>query len=719
MAASAPSPSVSSLPIHHALSPQPVPESPSLDHPSLYLNRELSWLDFNWRVLDLAYDDRTPLMERLRFIGLAASNLDGFVRKRVGGLKRRVANGDVRIGADGRTPEEQLALITSAVHNQHDTIHDTWTHVVAPAAEEAIGLTIRSWNDVPPEDQSRLAAYVEDHIVPILTPLAVDPGRPFPFISNMSLSLAVILTSPSTGTEHFARVKVPKARKRWVPLNAPMEFIAIEALIAAHVDRLFPGMQVAGVYPFRVTRNAEVPRDDDDPDDLLESISERLRERRFAPVVRLEVDTDMPRGVQSFLQEKLDVPDEDVYTTDDPLDLTDVDALADLHVPDARFDRSLRFPSWTPTLHPDLPHPTRAPDNSLFDAVRDTDVLLHHPYHPFEDSVQRFIEEAADDPEVLAIKMTLYRTSEDSPIVRALIDAAEQGTQVAVLVEVKARFDEEKNIAWGRKLEDAGVHVAYGVVGLKTHAQAALVVRRESGGPRTYAHISTGNYNTRTARQYTDYGLLTAHPAISRDLTQLFHFLTGFAPDQTYDELVTAPQSMRSTWQSHIGDEIDAARQGAKARILLKMNELTDIDLIQELYRASQAGVEIDLVVRGQCRVRPGVPGVSNTIRVHSIVDRFLEHDRVFCFWASGSPRVYISSADWQSSRLDDRVEAAVPVLNQQLRDRLIDHLKAALEPRPRTWVLGPDGRYVRADDGTNTRSVQEMLMQRYASDAS
>ena len=715
-ASSSPAPaSGTRLHMPRVLAPQPVPDAPSLDHPSLYFNRELSWVDFNWRVLDMACDERTPLMERIRFTGVAASNLDGFVRKRVGGLKRQIANGEVPIGPDGRTPEEQLALITQAVQEQHDAIHAIWTNEVAPAAEHAIGLTIRAWEDIPDDDQRRLTAYVEDHIVPILTPLAVDPGRPFPFISNMSLSLAVVLTNPATGTEHFARVKVPKARTRWVPLNAPMEFIPIEALVAAHVDRLFPGMDVAGAYPFRVTRNAEVPRDDDDPDDLLESISERLRERRFAPVVRLEVDASMPRGVQSFLQGKLNVPDEDVFVTDDPIDLTDVDALADLHVPDARFDRSLRFPSWTPSPHPDLPHPTRPTDRSMFDAIREHDVLLHHPYHSFEDSVQRFIEEAAHDPDVLAIKMTLYRTSEESPIVRALIEAAEQGTQVAVLVEVKARFDEEKNIAWGRKLEDAGVHVAYGVVGLKTHAQAALVVRRESDGPRTYIHASTGNYNTRTARQYTDYGLLTAAPTLSRDLTQLFHFLTGFAPDQSYSALVTAPQSMRATWHRLIAEVIESADAGQNARILLKMNELTDVALIKDLYRAAQAGVAVDLIVRGQCRLRPGVPGVSDTIRVHSIVDRFLEHDRVFCFQAGGAPEVYISSADWQSSRLDDRVEAALPIRDADLCTRIVGHLDAALDPRPRTWALRPDGRYVRTDDGSHTRSLQEMLMHSYA----
>lgn len=698
----------------HALAPQPVPDDPPLDHSSLYLNRELSWIDFNWRVLDLARDARTPLMERIRFVSMAASNLDGFVRKRVGGLKRQVDDNRLDVGPDGRTPEEQLALIIKAVETQHEALHSTWTDTVAPAAADTIGLRIRNWESLAPAEQDRLTTYMHTHVKPILTPLAVDPGRPFPFISNMSLSLAVVLTHPKKGTEHFARVKVPKTRARWIPLNAPLEFIPIETLVAAHIDMLFPGMQVEGVYPFRVTRNAEVPRDDTDTDDLLDAISERLRERRFAPIVRLEVDGTMPTGVQAFLQRKLRVPDQDVFVTPSPLDLTDVDALADLHVPDARFERSLRFPSWRPVAPSALPLRPSSDTTTLFETLRSGDVLLHHPYHSFRDSVQRFIETAAQDPKVLAIKMTLYRTSEDSPIVKALINAAEQGTQVAVLIEVKARFDEEKNIAWGRKLEDAGVHVAYGVMGLKTHAQAALVVRREDKGPRTYAHISTGNYNTHTARHYTDYGLLTADPDIGHDLTQLFHFLTGFAPKQTYDTLVTAPHAMRLTWQRHIEAEIEQANQGNEARILLKMNELTDVQLIQSLYRASQAGVQIDLIVRGQCRVRPRVPGISDHIRVHSIVDRFLEHERVFCFW-HGGPTVYISSADWQSSRLDERVEVAVPITDDTLRTRILDHLEAALQPRPRTWALHADGRYVPTDDGTHTQSVQEMLMQRYA----
>ena len=705
--------------VPHALVPQPVPDAPPLDHSSLYFNRELSWIDFNWRVLDMARDPHTPLMERIRFVGVAASNLDGFVRKRVGGLKRQVADSRIDVGADGRTSEEQLALIMKAVQAQHEAIHTTWADIVAPAADQEIGLRICNWEALSPAEHDRLTTYMHTHIKPILTPLAVDPGRPFPFISNMSLSLAVVLTHPKKGTEHFARVKIPKARARWIPLNAPLQFVGIESLVAAHIDVLFPGMQVEGVYPFRVTRNAEVPRDETDTDDLLDAISERLRERRFAPVVRLEVDGSMPTGVQDFLQRKLRVSEEDVFVTTAPLDLTDVDTLADLHVPDARFERSLRFPSWLPVAPAVLPARRSTSDSALFETIRSGDVLLHHPYHSFQDSVQRFIETATRDPDVLAIKMTLYRTSEDSPIVKALINAAERGTQVAVLIEVKARFDEEKNIAWGRKLEDAGVHVAYGVMGLKTHAQVTLVVRREADGPRTYAHISTGNYNTRTARQYTDYGLLTANPDIGHDLTQLFHFLTGFAPRQTYDTLVTAPHAMRSTWQRHIGAEIEQARQGNDARILLKMNELTDVQLIQSLYRASQAGVQIDLIVRGQCRVRPGVPGISEGIRVHSIVDRFLEHERVLCFWDGGPPTVYISSADWQSSRLDERVEVAVPITDASLRERILTHLEAALQPRPRTWALQADGRYVPTNDGSHTHSVQEMLMQRYAASES
>ena len=705
-------------PLSCAVTPQPVPPEAPLDHPSLYFNRELSWLDFNWRVLQMARDGRTPLLERLRFLGITARNLDGFVRKRVGGLKRQAAAGVTSLSPDGRTPEEQLALVGQSIRRQYAALGTTWQDTLAPALDDEIGLQVRDIDTLSADQQAQLETYFHRNIFPILTPLAVDPGRPFPFISNMSLSLAVVLWHPERESQHFARVKVPTSRKRWLPLDAPLQFVPIEQVIAHHIQALFKGMEVRGVYPFRVTRNADVRRDEEEADDLLEMISERLRERRFAPVVRMEVDATMTEEVRAFLQDKLSIEDEDVYTADGLIDYSDLTTLADIHVPGERYHRTLRFPKWSPVV------PSRLHRNgdsregaSIFDVIRRGDVLVHHPYESFTSSVQRFIEDAARDPQVVAIKQTLYRTSEDSPIVAALIDAAEQGKQVAVLVEVKARFDEEKNIAWGRQLEDAGVHVAYGLVGLKTHAQAALIVRREEDGLRTYCHVSTGNYNTQTARQYTDYGLLTCDRDIGYDLTNLFHYLTGYAPEQHYRRLLVAPKDMRDTFVRLIRQEIEHQKANGTGRMVAKMNELGDQRMIELLYEASQAGVKIDLIVRGICRLRPELEGVSDTIRVRSIVGRFLEHDRVFWFANDGDPQVYVGSADWQRSRLDDRVEAAVPIQDPTHKERIWNDLQAALHDTRTAWELRPDGRYVQGTpEEDDALGLQETLMQRAAS---
>ncbi len=553
-----------------AVTPQPIPPEAGHDHSSLYFNRELSWIDYNWRVLQVARDARTPLLERVRFLGIAASNLDGFVRKRLGGLKHQTAADVTSLSPDGRTPEEQLALVEQALRPFYNALGTTWETLLVPALPEEVGLRVRAYETLDSEQQDQLEAHFHKSIFPILTPLAVDPGRPFPFISNMSLSLAVLLRHPTRDTRHFARVKVPTSLKRWLPLEAPLQFVPIEQVIAHHADELFRGMDVEGVYAFRVTRNADVRRDEEEADDLLEMISERLRERPFSPVVRLEVEASMPESVRTFLKDKLVIGDQDVYVSDGLIDYSDVTGLADLHVPEERFLRDLRFSAWTPVLPPRLRSEQGEPDpTSSFDVVREDDLLVHHPYESFTASVQRFIEEAAQDPHVLAIKQTLYRTSSELPIVAALVEAAEQGKQVAVLVEVKARFDEEENIEWGRKLEDAGVHVAYGLVGLKTHAQAALVVREE----RTYCHVSTGDYNTQTVRRYTDYGLLTCDESIGSDLTNFFHYLTGYAPEQEYDRLVVAPQDMRASFLLLIQREIKHAEAGDGGRIIAKMNE--------------------------------------------------------------------------------------------------------------------------------------------------
>ena len=695
-----------------AVAPQPIPPEVELDHPSLFFNRELSWLDYNWRVLHVAQNPRTPLLERVRFLGIAASNLDGFVRKRIGGLKRQAAADVTTLSPDGRTPEEQLALIAEAIQPLYRALGTTWRNQLAPALQDDIGLAVRDYDSLSADQQAQLETYFRKNIFPILTPLAVDPGRPFPFISNMSLSLAVVLRHPERNSQHFARVKVPTSRKRWLPLEAPLQFVPIEQVIAHHADELFRGMEVEGVYAFRVTRNADVRRDEEEADDLLELISERLRERRFAPVVRLEVEAEMPNRVRSFLQEKLTIEQQDIYVSDGLIDYSDVTSLADLHIPDERYRSDLRFPKWTPVVPPRLRQERGEPDaKTIFDVIQENDLLVHHPYESFRGSVQRFIEEAAQDPQVLAIKQTLYRTSQDSPIVAALVEAAERGKQVAVLVEVKARFDEEENIEWGRKLEDAGVHVAYGLVGLKTHAQAAMVVRREGDELQTYCHISTGNYNTQTARRYTDYGLLTCDREIGHDLTNLFHYLTGYAPEQTYDRLLVAPQDMRDSFLDLIQQEIEHETAGNDGRIIAKINELGDRRLISALYEASQAGVDIDLIVRGICRLRPGLEDLSENIRVVSIVGRFLEHDRVFWFDNAGDPQVYISSGEWQRSRLDDRVEAAVPVDDPEHQERLRRALRYAMEDAT-AWELQSDGRYVqRTPETEGTPGLQEALM--------
>ncbi len=695
---------------------RPVPDEASLDHEALYFNRELSWLSFNWRVLYQAMDERTPLLERLRFLAITASNLDEFFRKRVGGLKRQVAAGVTRLSPDGRSPEMQLELIGEAVRPMYDALGTTWREQMAPALDEAIGLRVRDYATLTAAQRQHLHDHFKANIFPVLTPLAVDPGRPFPFISNQSLSLAVILRHPTRGTEHFARVKVPRNRGRWLPLDEPLQFVPIEQVVAHNVHELFRGMKIKSVHAFRVTRNADVRRNEEEADDLTEMISERLRQRRFAPVVRLEVERAMPDEVRRLLMRELSLDDEDVYVSNGLMDYADMMALANHHIPDERYSHEYRYPGWTPLVPAQLVHEgeTKSQQN-IFSIIREQDVLVHHPYDSFQASVQRFIEEAAHDPKVQAIKQTLYRTSEESPIVEALIDAAERGKQVAVLVEVKARFDEERNIEWGQKLEDSGVHVAYGLVGLKTHAKVALVVREEDEGLRTYGHISTGNYNSTTARLYTDLGLLTCDPDIGYDLINLFHYLTGYAPEQHYRRLLVAPRNMRAAFRRLIRNEVEFQKEHGNGRVIAKMNAINDLELTRELYRASQEGVRVDLIVRGHCRLRPGLEGISDSINVISIVGRFLEHDRIYYFHNGGMPKVYMGSADWQRNKLDDRVETVVPIEDPRLEARLIDILHAALDDRRLAWELRPDGRYVQRQPAEPDEAIgfQELLMRK------
>lgn len=701
--------------VPRAVVPRPVPDGASIDHPSLYFNRELSWLDFNWRVLYQAQDERTPLLERLRFLSITASNLDDFVRKRVGGLKRQHAAGVAALSPDGRSPHTQLQLLAEAIQPMYSALDETWTELTS-TLHDRIGLHILDYHELTEAQKQTMYAYFETHIFPILTPLAVDPGRPFPFISNMSLSLAVLLRHPTRGTDHFARVKVPTTRSRWLPVGDALHFVPIEQVIAHNIHKLFQGMELRGVYAFRVTRNADVRRDEEEADDLTVMISESLRERRFAPVVRLEVERSMPESTRQFLARELSLNHEDVYVAEHLIDYTDAMALADVHVPDSHYSPELRYTPWEPVvpsrLRPDSETKTR---RSIFSTIRDGDLIVHHPYDSFQASVQRFIEEAATDPKVMAIKQTLYRTSANSPIVEALVKAAEHGKQVAVLVEVKARFDEERNIEWGQKLEDAGVHVAYGLVGLKTHAKATLVVREEDGGPRTYCHMGTGNYNSTTARLYTDLGLMTCDPDIGYDITNLFHYLTGYAPDQQYRRLLVAPRNMREAFIDLVRQEVKHQREGGNGHIVAKMNALGDIPLIHELYRASQEGVQVDLIVRGHCRLRPGVPGYSENIRVISIVGRFLEHERLYYFRNGGDPNVLLGSADWQRNKLEDRVEAIVPIDDDAIKKRLIRILMSALADRRLAWDLRHDGHYIQRHPQNEMEEVgfQDILMQR------
>ena len=703
-------PDSSVLPV--AVDTRPVPQGAPLDDPALFLNRELSWLDFNWRVFFQALDPRTPLLERVSFVAIAANNLDEFYRKRVGGLKRQVLAGVRAVSPDGRTAGEQLRLILVACHEMQARLAAAWEETLRPELE-GVGVVVRDYTTLDDDEQEALDDYFESDIFPILTPLAVDPGHPFPFISNLSLSLAFSLRHPTRGTEHFARLKVPTTtRGRWVPLpGKPHHVVPLEDLIRHNAGALFRGMAVESAHAFRVTRNADVDRNEDDADDLLAMISDELRERRFAEVVRLEVEADMPERVRELLRRELHLDAaHDVIATDGILDLTGLFEIGGMNLPAHRY---LPWEAVTPIA---LRHTGELDDQAdVFSAIRAGDILVHHPYESFAASTLRFVEEAAADPAVVAIKQTLYRTSKDSPIVRALIRAAENGKQVAVLVELKARFDEQNNIEWAQALEKAGAHVAYGLIGLKTHAKTTLVVREEDHGIRTYCHLGTGNYNPSTAKLYTDFGLLTCDPQIGADLVNLFHYVTGYAPEQHYDTLVLAPRELRARFVELIRREVRHQRESGSGRIVAKMNALDDTGIIRELYRASQEGVQIELVVRGHCRLRPGVPGVSETIRVVSIIGRFLEHSRIFHFHNGGQEETFIGSADWMRRNLDDRVEVMVPVHDETARQRLLRTLAFCLDDNRQAWELGPDGRYtlLHPQPGEPVRALHDTLMRR------
>jgi polyphosphate kinase len=653
-----------------------------------FLNRELQWLEFNARVLYEARDDRNPLLERAKFIAIFASNLDEFFQVRVAGLRQQVEAGAIARAADGRTSAEQLAAARQRVLDLATELSAIFLDLRSTLGAE--GIEIVDYSTIP-EHHDALRQRFHDEIFPVLTPLAVDPGHPFPYISSLSLSIAVSLRDPETMERVFARVKVPQILPRLLEVE-PSHFVPIEQVIAANLDDLFTGMQVVDTHLFRVTRNADFSIEEDEADDLLLAIEEELRRRRFGEAVRLEVERSMPAATRTLIMRGLGLEPEDVYEVAGMLDLTALWRIVEMDRPD------LKTEPWTPVTPARLVPPDEDEPADVFAAVRAGDILVHHPYESFAASVERFITQAADDPDVLTIKQTLYRTSGDSPIVQSLIRAAERGKQVVVLVEIKARFDEEANIIWARKLERAGAHVVYGLVGLKTHSKTALVVRREGSGLRRYVHIGTGNYNPRTARLYVDLGLLTARPEIGADVTDLFNVLTGLSRQRTFRRLLVAPHSMRSGFLALVEREVAHAAAGRPARIMVKANAVVDIPVIEALYRASTAGVEVDLIVRAACLLQPGLPGVSERIRVRSIIGEVLEHSRIWSVANGGDTEWYIGSADLMDRNLDRRVEAAVPVEDSEAKARLAEIAELMLSDDRRSWQLQPDATWIRTE---------------------
>ena len=702
-------------------SKRPLP-SVNLREPQYYFNRELSWLEFNHRVLHEAIDPRTPLLERLKFMAIFSSNLDEYFMVRVAALIDQDEARVRKLSADGRTPGEQLEAISQRLRPMVAQQHQHFEQVLRPQLGSH-GIFILDYVDLNQEQRTYVHQYYEEQIFPVLTPLAVDPGHPFPLISNLSLNLAVVVKDPDTDEELFARVKVPKILPRFLDLPENLRQwmddrpgiwtgVPLEQVIAHNLESLFPGMNIQEYHPFRITRNADLALEEDEAEDLLQTIEQELRKRHIGrSAVRMEIQPSMPEAVRKMLMEELELSDRDIYEIDGLLGLGNLMSLTSLPLPD------LKDESWTPMIPPRLRRMMESSNEDgedIFSVIRNGDLLLHHPYYSFSATVQEFITQAAHDPQVLAIKMTLYRTSGDSPIVQALIAAAENGKQVAVLVELKARFDEENNINWAKKLEQAGVHVVYGLVGLKTHTKVVLVVRREASCIRRYVHIGTGNYNPKTARLYTDLGILSCREELGADLTDLFNYLTGYSRQRSYRKLLVSPVNARDRFIALIRREIDHCQAGKTGRIVAKMNSLVDSAIIAALYEASQAGVEIDLIIRGMCCLRPGLEGVSENIRVISIIGRFLEHSRVFYFQNGGEEEVYIGSADWMPRNLDRRVEAITPVEDPDISKDLQEILGIMLADNRQAWELQTDGTYLQRSpvDKTREQSSQVILME-------
>ncbi len=694
------------------LRPEIAPAEIALDDPSLYINRETSWLEFNARVLEEALDERNPLLERLKFIAIWGTNLDEFFMIRIAGLMQQTAAEVHRRSDDGLLPEEQLALVSTKLRGQLARMYDCLDNQILPRLERH-GIRILRYEQLDSGMRRAMRRYFDERVFPVLTPLAIDKGHPFPYISNLSLSLAVELEDPASAdpeADYIARVKVPSSLPRFVPVEqAPHGqrwFVMLEDLIANNLESLFPGMRVTGSYAFRVTRDAEIELQEDEADDLLRAIESELRRRRFGEPVRLEVEAEMPLAFREKLREALELDNGDVYEADGMMATGDLWALVNIEEPD------LHDPPFTPSIPKRLVGQT-----DMFAVIREGDVLLHHPYESFDPVVQ-FVRQASIDPNVLAIKQTLYRTSGgSSPVVSALLEAAESGKQVAALIELKARFDEENNIHWARTLERVGAHVVYGFAGLKTHAKVTLVVRNEPDGIRRYMHFGTGNYNDKTARVYTDLSLFTCRADLGTDATQLFNALTGFSKTDRYEQLMVAPIGLRTGFEELIDRETEHAKAGRPSGIIAKLNAISDAGIVQRLYTASRAGVPIELIVRGMCVLRPGVPGVSETIRVRSIVGRFLEHSRMFVFANGGEREVFIGSADWMGRNLDRRVETVVPVLDPVIGETICsDILDLLLADNVKTRCLLPDGSYERRGilPGEQRIDAQQTFLKRY-----
>ena len=694
-----------------------------------FFDRELSWLKFNKRVLELAQDEDLPVIERASFAAIFANNLDEFFMVRVAGLKRRIDTGIAVTAASGLSPRQQLRAISEQAHRlQDEHAHYIIDHILPDLAKEQIVLL--SWDKLTAAEQERLSRYYRQQVFPVLTPLAVDPAHPFPYISGGSLNLAVLVENPASGKSHFARVKVPGNLNRLVPVddltedentNVRYGFITMENLIIAHLESLFPGMIIKEARSFRVTRNEDIDVEEDDAENLLNAMEKELLRRRFGPPIRLEISDETSPFLSQLLADQLRVSADEVYRLPAPLDATVLFELGGIDRPD------LKYRPFIPTTNRQIAEVESSRAQDIFAAIRERDILLHHPYDSFSTSVQAFLAQAAADPKVLAIKQTLYRTSSNSPIIDALIDAAHAGKQVLALVEIKARFDEDANIAWARKLERAGVHVVYGIVGLKTHCKLSLVVRQDADGLRRYCHVGTGNYNPKTARIYTDLGLLTCDPVVGQDMTRLFNQLSGYAPKSSFHRLLVAPRTVRSGLIQRIRREEDAARAGKEAWIKIKVNSIVDEKTIDALYRASQAGVKIDIVERGICALKPGVPGLSENIRVRSILGRFLEHSRIYAFANSDGPQigegpaagpeVWIGSADLMHRNLDRRVEALVRIVAPEQIDELIKYVDLQMADSTASWHMQADGTYVRHckdEEGRPLVDSQEYLIKKH-----